>query len=207
MWTLRKKIPAKKGSWWLTELKLKNKQTHKKTKIEPSSGFYIGSLTQASLQGEACTVFLFEPALTKEILESHFNQWDWDFPCPIRAVQGYSTPISIFFTSNLEQLYADQLGKCYLDQSNCEDSKCSFPQKRNNQGLRTGTLFYISQLCFCHKEHTFSFHQRLYFSGWSWNTRVGTITPKLLRPSCLAPAVLTELFHSLAVPHLRYLTG
>ena len=63
LWTRRKKKPTKKGSWWLTELKLKNKQN-------------IGDLSvKTVLQEEACTMFLpSETALINDIREFFFNQ-------------------------------------------------------------------------------------------------------------------------------------
>lgn len=72
---------------------------------------------QAMLQGEACTelpvsctemlastVFLpAESTLIKELLESYFSQYEWDFP--FQSEQSYFL-ISIF-TDQSEQLHSD----------------------------------------------------------------------------------------------------
>ena len=71
---LRKKVPTKKGFWWLNGLKF--------SKSEPSSHFCPGaSHTNCTLWRSlctrlpACTVCLpAEPALIKEFLESYFSQ-------------------------------------------------------------------------------------------------------------------------------------
>ena len=41
VWTLRKKMPTKKGSWWLNWVQ--NKKETNKRKTEPTNHFYIGA--------------------------------------------------------------------------------------------------------------------------------------------------------------------
>lgn len=56
MWTLRKTIPTKKGSWWLTGLKLKNKKKKKAQQKKSLAAISTQELlSNATHQGEACS--------------------------------------------------------------------------------------------------------------------------------------------------------
>ena len=103
LWTLRKKVPTKKGSWCLNWVQQNPPeiQTNIQKNPEPSSHFYTGAsqenrTSQRSLHWtaclctklSACTMFLpSQPDLIKEILQFYFNQLDWGFPHPIGVVQ------------------------------------------------------------------------------------------------------------------------
>ena len=72
---LRKKVPTKKGFWWLNGLKF--------SKSEPSSHFCPGAShanhTSGSSKLPASSTEVFLPpesALLNEFLKSYFNQWD-----------------------------------------------------------------------------------------------------------------------------------
>ena len=198
LWILRKKISTKKGFWWLTGLKLKQKpHPHPQSLAAVSTQ---GPLMQTALQGEVCTVL--PAAALNRLGFCHLNQplqrsagnpvstiglrlspssWSWAAISPIS-----------FFTKQSEHLHSDQSGQ-YLDD---QIVTIWSPYLQEDWPIRDqGGNFRL------YKSAHLQFTVPLHFPGWSWNTE--GVSSRAERSSlALAPWPL----HSRGALQLRCIT-
>ena len=136
MWTLSQKIPTKKDCRWLTVLKFKRRSSW--------PFLNLGLLCKSQ--------FREKPAFVAAIWANPYkgNPGILFLPIGLRfpiqwKLRSY-IPMSTTFTDQWQWLHSDKSGECLLDQPNCNNPESSFVWGWTNQGPRTGTSAYVSQL-------------------------------------------------------------
>ena len=97
------------------------------------------------------------------------------------------------FTNQSEQLYSNESGQCFLDQSHSEDLESSFAREWASQRPGAKDSFYISHL-------TFNLESALSLSMEHYLSQIGAVTSGPPGLSCLTAVLFqTMLYHYWAI--------